>query len=216
MTEPDVALTDYLLTLECLILSVLILRRKPLSAFGYWLLIFFGAIGLAAFSGGTFHGFFNRPSSLWHGGLWLLTMLAIGVAALAAWHLGSLLIEAPRAKRWISFLAMLWLMIYVAVLLSGHVAFIVAIIYYLPAILFLLAAFVLHSYRYHQNGAKIAAIGTLLTLVASWVQIAGIGLHPRYFTPSALQHVIQTLSLLLIYQGSLSLNGPIRTFFQGK
>ncbi len=211
MTEPDVTLTDYLLTLECLVISILILRRRPLSVFGRWLLVFFGAIGFAALAGGTFHGFFNQPVTPWHEALWILTMLGIGVAGLAAWHMGIRLMALPQAEKGISLLSLVLLCLYAALVVSGTHAFIVAILYYLPPVLFLLAGLVLYAWRHRHGRAGIAAAGMVLTLIASWVQAEGIGVHPQYFTPSALQHVIQAMALLLIYRGT----SPFITGTQG-
>jgi uncharacterized membrane protein len=73
MTEPDVALTDFLLTAQC-------------GGFSYWLsriqthrsrlqslcIRFFAVVGLAALIGGAVHGYFNDESTwqfqlLWQG-----------------------------------------------------------------------------------------------------------------------------------------------------
>jgi len=58
IAEPAVTLTDYGLVLECLILGILLGRQKSKTTGGrQWFIVFFGALGLAAFMGGTAHGF---------------------------------------------------------------------------------------------------------------------------------------------------------------
>lgn len=43
--------------------------------------VFFASIGLAAWAGGTVHGFFPDPAGPSQRGLWLVTLLAIGITA---------------------------------------------------------------------------------------------------------------------------------------
>lgn len=85
LLEPDVALTDYGLALECVLLAWLTYRRRG-SEYRQrsWLVALFTAHGTAAFLGGTAHGFVADKTSALHTVIWSGTLIAIGVAALAS------------------------------------------------------------------------------------------------------------------------------------
>src|SRR5256885_3890327 len=92
MTEPDVALTDYALALECTVFAYLLHRTEHK--------VFFGSAAVASLAGGTVHGFFLDARSLGNVVLWRLTLLAIGVTAASAWAIGArVLFAAPTARR---------------------------------------------------------------------------------------------------------------------
>src|SRR5690348_15437771 len=90
MTEPDVAITDYLLALESFALAAL-LAVEPTTRpdLKLWFVIFLAATGIASLLGGTFHGFFvARPSPAGRM-LWRSTMIALGVTTSATWMMGA-------------------------------------------------------------------------------------------------------------------------------
>src|SRR5207248_3788197 len=92
MTEPDVALTDYALALECTVFAYLLQRREHT--------LFFGSAAVASLAGGTVHGFFLDARTLGNAVLWRLTLIAIGVTAASAWVLGAcVLFPALTARR---------------------------------------------------------------------------------------------------------------------
>ena len=98
MLKPDVTLTDYAVTVECLVL-LWILRRRD-GAQRAWLALFLLAVALAAVTAGTVHGYYPAPTSRANAVLWRLTMLGLGTGALAAWGLGAgLLLRAHVAQR---------------------------------------------------------------------------------------------------------------------
>ena len=92
MTDPDVTLTDYGLALLCAWLVWRIWRGRGFGATQFWLILFFGAAGVAPLLGGTVHGFFDLEGTTGHDVLWPAMLITIGVAALAAWGLGARLI----------------------------------------------------------------------------------------------------------------------------
>src|SRR5262249_45943761 len=90
MTEPDVVLTDYLLTVESMVLAVaLTIRPSGRSELGLSFIVFFAATAAASFLGGTVHGFFGSGSSVLGKALWRAALVSIGVAAAAGWTIGS-------------------------------------------------------------------------------------------------------------------------------
>src|SRR2546421_74586 len=92
MTEPDVALTDYALALECTVFAYLLQRKEHA--------LFFGSAAIASLAGGTVHGFFLDDRTLGNAVLWRITLIAIGVTAASAWAIGArVLFPGPTAQR---------------------------------------------------------------------------------------------------------------------
>jgi uncharacterized protein DUF6962 len=197
--EPDVALTDYALALECAVLAWLLYRAKsPLSPLKRAFIGFYIWIGVAAVLGGTFHGFLASESisgdSIWRG-----VMLAIGLTGFAAWRIGGLLSFSPAVARWTIRVAAIGLILYCFVVLFYIQTFALAIAYYLPAVVFLTISFVVHLTRRRDSASLLGIVGMLLTLAAAGIQHARISLHPQYFNHNAFYHLVQGIALLLIF-----------------
>src|SRR5207244_3794323 len=106
--------------------------------------------------------------------LWRITLIAIGVTAASAWAIGArVLFPAPTARR-IVIAAAAAFAAYCVVTLFITQDFRAAVVFYLPAVLFLLVAL---SVAYAP------------------------ALHPRYFNHNALYHLIQALALWLLFLG---------------
>ena len=201
MTEPDVALTDYGLVVECVIFIWLIGRCAD-SRLGLrgWMASLFGSTAAAALFGGTLHGFFSVQTSVTGQLLWKLSLLAIGVTAFSGWMIGGRLV-LQRHTPWLTVAASLQFAIYAAVVLFVHDSFWVAIVDYLPAALFLMVAFGLAACRPGAAGARRGSWGLALSFVAAGIQHFRIALHPTYFNHNALYHFVQAVALVLIFFG---------------
>ena len=82
MTEAGVTLTDYGLVCECVTVTCLLAPlRKTAWSISIWFMVFFSSLALAAFAGGTVHGFFPDIGSLGYRILWPSSLIAIGVTA---------------------------------------------------------------------------------------------------------------------------------------
>ena len=194
LAEPDVALTDWALAVEALVLAWLARSRG-----GAWALIF-GSIGVAAVLGGVSHGFFPDGGGLVATACWRAMLLALGLTAAAAGVAGSGALDVRLAvpvRRLTAVLAAA----YAVVVLAVNDAFAVAIIAYLPATLFLLGVFIAAALRAGGGGAAVAACGIAVLLLGSWMQWRTIAAPALGLTHNALFHVIQMLALPLIYQG---------------
>ena len=209
--EPAVALTDFLLALECGAFAFLLLRNggggrggvSARAAFG----VFFAAAAAAAFLGGLVHGFFPDPAGIGNRALWTLTLLAVGLTAAAA------AVAALRLGRWpaadgraVPALGLL-LLAYAAVVLWISRRFVIAIAAYLPATLLLLAVLAGRWRRHRETASLLGIIGLLLTLLAAGLQQAGVGIHPKYFDHNALYHVVQALAMYLLFRCALAGRG---------
>lgn len=201
--EPDVALTDYGLTVECSVFALLLYRSQARQVvLRRWFVVFYGAVGTAALMGGTVHGFLPDLHSIVRQVFWRSSLLAIGVAALAIWILSARIHFSVPVSRIIAFAAALAFAGYAIIILFVVDRFWVAIAYYLPASIFLLLVLFARYLHSFERRLLLALSGVALTFVASAVQNFGIALHPTYFNHNALYHVIQAVALLLIFLGA--------------
>ncbi|MFQ5743453.1 MAG: hypothetical protein ACE5HV_07680 [Acidobacteriota bacterium] len=203
INELDVTLTDYGLAIECALLAWLLVRRgREPSFLRAWFGLFFVAISAASLAGGTVHGFFPQPGMLAFRILWPLTLLAIGLAAVAAWMAGLGIRRSPMTARSAGPWLLLVFLVYAAVVLFVSQQYLVAIIGYLPAAVFLLFVFSAAFRRTMEPSVLAGVVGLALTFVAAGIQLAGVGLHPRYFDHNALYHLVQAVALYLVYRSA--------------
>lgn len=200
LIEPDVALTDFGLAIECaLFAGQLCWRGSTGSPLGRWFVVLFVALGTGALLGGITHGFLPDGGSDAARMVWNATLMAIGVAALASWAVGAHVLFAEHMARRVIAAAVLVLMLNVAVVLYVSQSFLVAIAFYAPAIIFALAAFVL-AYRASGNAVLLYAIaGIVLSLIAAVIQQTHTGIVALGLTHNALYHLVQAAGLLLIF-----------------
>ena len=199
MTEPDVALTDFLLTAQC-------------GAFSYWLsripshrprlqslcVRFFAVVGLASLIGGAVHGYFNDESTWGFQILWRLGLVVLGAGSYFSWLIGAELIFQGKGHVGIGRFALACLLLYCAYVVFWDQHFLFAILNYLPATFFLFLAFLLQIRTGHKRSALFGAASVLVTLLAAAIQLLEIGLHPTYFNHNALYHVLQAVALTLL------------------
>jgi hypothetical protein len=85
LQQPAVAITDFLLALETIILGLIIFNIKSKSRIKLFVFLFYMALALGSIIGGIVHGFFPEAGSFWNLILWKSTMISIGLVALFAW-----------------------------------------------------------------------------------------------------------------------------------
>ena len=174
MHEPAVAITDFILAVECTVFAVLIARKMPRGSYRMWLLAFFGSITAGALCGGLTHAFFpnDTPGAR---AIWVATMLAIGGTALACWNLSA----GVTGNEWMPLRAVAigTFIGYVGLVLYGFRAYGLVVINYLPAALFLLITCVI-AWRRGERALRWTALGLVLTFVAAAIQVGSIALPP--------------------------------------
>jgi hypothetical protein len=199
MTEPGVTLTDYGLTLLCMVLGTLICKKTEYGPFRAGFAAFFISLTFASAFGGTVHGFFLNPHTLGYRILWPLTLISIGIAAFSIWYIAARMLFEEKRARLVSKITLGIFIIYGIAVLAFIRDYLIAIIHYLPATLALLAAFLKRYHKYHEKEVFSGIMGIILTFVAAGIQQAGIGFHPVYFDHNAFYHVVQAVGLYLIY-----------------
>jgi uncharacterized protein DUF6962 len=198
--EPDVALTDFALATECAIFTVWLRRtNQHAGALRPAFVAFFAAVGVASLLGGIAHGFLPDEQSLLYRIVWTGTLIAIGCASFASWAAGARLWLSDTGAARVTIFAGLLLAAYLVVVLFVSKAFVVAVVHYLPATVFLLVSFVVAYRRRHEQFLMAGTLGMVLTLVAAGIQQGGVDLHPVYFNHNALYHLVQGCALVLIF-----------------
>jgi hypothetical protein len=183
--------TDYLLGGVTAWLAALLFKRSAAQKSRTFWGIAFAALALAAFLGGTWHGFLQNPV------LWKATLLTVGVASFAM-VVGSAIAAATGvARQVIITVALAKLTVYSAWMLSHH-EFVFVIID--TGIAFAAVA-ALHLWRW--NAALLA--GVAVSVAAGLVQASRFALH-EHFNHNDLYHVIQIAAMALFYRGALRLN----------
>src|SRR5436309_2203340 len=76
-----------------------------------------------------------------------------------------------------------------------------AVVFYLPATVFLLVVLSVAYARARERRILVAIAGLGLMFIAAGVQQARIALHPTYFNHNALYHLIQAVALWLFFLG---------------
>jgi hypothetical protein len=198
MTQVDVSLTDYGLTMECMCFAYLIARlRKRASLLSGAFVVFFFSIAIAA--GGTVHGFFLDESSLGYRILWPFTLLVMGITALSGVYIGTALQFSRSPAIYINRIALVVFLAYIIIVLFIRRDFLIAILDYLPPLLFIGGAFLLAHRRQKKPAFLIGFLGVCTMLFAAAAQQAKVGIDPRYFDHNALYHVLQAIALFMVF-----------------
>lgn len=194
LSEPMTLATDYLLGAVTAWLCIRLAgNRQSQNSRTFWALAF-AAVALAAFIGGTWHGFLQGKL------LWKATLLAAGGASFAmlAGSAFAVLSGTPRAV--LLALASVKFLVYAAVMLARD-EFIFVVID--SGIAFALVA-ALHLWRWN---AWIVA-GVAVSVLGALVQASGLAPH-RHFNHNDLYHVIQVAAMLLLYRGARRLTDSV-------
>jgi len=200
LTEPDVALTDYGVTLECAFFTWLLFRGVAArGALRRLFAIFFASAGIGALVGGTVHGFFLNEDSIAGAVLWQLALLSLGVSTFAVWSIGGRLLFSERTARIVQAIAGFECAAYAIVVLAVDQHFWIAIANYTPSIAFLGAAFFVLNRRAPHRGTLAGLLGVVLTIAAAIVQRRHIALDPVYLNHNAFYHLIQMTAFGLIF-----------------
>ena len=214
LTEPAVTLTDYALAIECVAFVLLLMRGDAGDrTLRFWFVVFFASAAAASLLGGTVHGFFPDTANETRQILWKATLLAILVTSLAGWNIGATILFSGRGATVVRGLAIVQLVLLALIVLFVRPEFLMAIVAYVPATLFLLIALIAAYRSRRLPPLRWGIIGLGLTFVAAAVQRLHLSVHPYYFNHNALYHVIQGVALWMIFLGARSISTarpPIR------
>jgi len=193
------------LVVETFLLGLWLYRSRGSNSLKAWFVILFWSISIAALVGGTVHGFFTDPQSTIATVSWLLTMIFLGLTALAEYGIAAYLLLTQRSANILIGCALFVFLLYAAVVLFWNPTFRIAVIDYVGGLILLLIGFLRLYLRDRSRAALIGMAGSLLTLLASVVQQAHISISPYYFNHNALYHLLEAVALFLIYQAGQSI-----------
>jgi hypothetical protein len=197
--EPDVSVTDYLLTLETGTFAWLLYRHPSPTALHRLAALIFATLALSSLTGGTYHGFFPEKTATPGGwAVWIATMLLLGVAASLTWAFVLLLRGIRLARRILLLLAALFAL-YAFVVLFVDYSFRTNAIFAAPPLLALLAVVIVRVLRDRSPNAAMGAAGILLMLLAGVLQQMHVGLHPVWFNHNALYHLLDGAAMAALF-----------------
>ena len=188
MAEPTTAITDFLMAGVAFVLAA-----KLIS---YWRFAFFFT-AVAALAGGIYH---STPSMI----VWKVTVYSVGLATLF------LILAASRATfafRVFSIFAIAEFVVYGA-WMATHNDFIYVIADYGSGMLGV-AALYITAFPRMTRASRLVLASIAVAALGAVVQATRFTLHPR-FNFNDLYHVIQIVSLILLYRGARA-SEPART-----
>lgn len=206
MTELVVTLTDYFLSLLCTGFALCLYRcsEKKSKMLMLWL-IFFISAALESLLGGTVHGFFLDSNTLMYQILWTSTLLTIGATAFCCWVIGGISIGGNKMfVQWIMIASIIFIIYAVTVILYNQ-NFIIAIINYVPAIIFLLIAMIIRFLKTKSIYCIWVILGIVISLIAAIIQQTGVSLHPIYFNHNSIYHLLQAIGFWFAFKGAKGL-----------
>jgi len=199
LTQVAVSLTDYGLAVECLWFSFRMAEPIPAIPLRRLFRVFFLSIAMAALAGGTVHGFFLDESSSGYRFLWLFTLIVLGITAVVGVQIGASIQMPPSTAAYVKRGAFAIFMAYCLVLLFVSRDFRIAILGYVPSLIFVGVAFLLAYHRRKKPMFLIGFIGVCTMLLAAAAQQAKFGIHPLYFDHNALYHLLQGIALFMVF-----------------
>lgn len=203
LAEPATTLTDYVLGFETLFFAALLLRTciaEGHISVGLWAAGFV-ATGIAAITGGTFHGFPGLDSSV-RSGLWKCTVVAVGVTSLCLFSSATIAAFRGMTRQILLALCIAEFLIY-AVWMAGHTEFKYAIYNYAPAMIGILLI-QLYELRGSSAAASWIVAGLVVSFAAVGIQQSGIKIH-KNLNYNDLYHIIQMGAMFLLYRGGVLL-----------
>jgi hypothetical protein len=208
MTEPYVALTDYGLTLECLVFLFLLAPVKLFRGARFWFFVFFSSLAASSLIGGTVHGFFEQPSFFGNRILWPMTMLGIGVTAMAGAQAAKELLDPKVMSTSADLLIYGAFCAYCGVVLFINSTFLIAILGYLPALLILGFALIKNYLRTRSTPFLSGFLGLSVILFASAIQQAKI-LDASH--RNVMYHLLQAVGLFMIFTTARATKESVRS-----
>jgi hypothetical protein len=197
--EPDVSLTDYLLTLETGAFAWLLHRHPAPTPARRLAALIFATLALSSLTGGTYHGFFPAKTATLGGwALWIATMLVLGVAASLTWAFFLLLVGFRSVRGILAPVTALFTLYAWVVLFVDH-SFRTNAIFAAPPVLAVLALMIVRALRERSSNAAMSAGAILLMLLASVLQQLHVGLHPVWFNHNALYHLLEGTAMAILF-----------------
>jgi hypothetical protein len=196
ITEPMTMITDYMITILTVVVSLLLVRFELSLSQIFWIMALLFT-GLASLGGGTSHGFKEFLGEKNSHQLWKWSVALIGLANLfMIW--GSLPLFSLFSI--LVILAFIQLLVFLYWFLLKNDSFIVVIMNYIPSML-VVAAIQIYFMLQGSTAALYFLLGILVSLIAAGIQISLKGKLPKWFNHNDLFHLVQMIAIWCFYIG---------------
>jgi hypothetical protein len=205
ISEPSTLISDYLLGAWAAVLASRIFaqtRNSSHSAARMWAGAL-GAVAVASFAGGTYHGFGRVMASPTTSIVWKATTMSMGAASFLLLAAAIQSSFYGQVRSWLLAGAAVKLLIYLS-WMTSHDGFVWVIFDYGSALLIVLALAVAGRTRGTGAHRTYVAAGILVSIAAAAVQQSGVRLH-QHFNHNDLMHVIQMGGVWLLFEGGARL-----------
>lgn len=210
LDEPGVAITDFMLAVECMVFAILLAKNLSGSSSkaSRWFVSMFAFTSLASFTGGILHGFFDSPTKSLHLLFWDITLLAVGAVAVSIFNVAAQLLSTAQQNRKRVFLTTTIASIaYAAYVLTGYRNFLTAILFYLPSTILLTVALVQRYRRQKTNAARCGITGMVLTYIAATVQqVEAFYIEPYILNHNSVYHILLGIAFYFLFRFATSLS----------
>ncbi len=205
--EFDVAITDFLLFIESALFAYFLYKNQSSQTLlRRFLVLLFLALGISSLLGAFFHAFFPDKATTAGGfAVWMLVAASIGVTACAVWCINAFIFKGQKFFKIVLPFVLLYLVIFMYVVFSIDYQFKTIILFYAPPMMVLALLSLVKFFREHIRSWGSVFVGVILSFVAATVQYLHISIDPVYFNFNALYHVIQGVSLAIIFLSFRSL-----------
>ncbi len=202
ITEPATLITDYLLGLVTFALALRLFKQsggQPQNSIRLWS----GALtaaAIAAFLGGSSHGFALHFSDFAKVAIWKATVYSIGLASF--FMLSGTLFAAvtnPLRKLLLG-LVILKFLVYAGWMVS-HDEFKYVIFDYAPAMFGVILLQIYASAKWKHKSPPWLIAGVVISFVGAGIQLSGFTIH-QHFNHNDLYHTIQIGANYLLYRGA--------------
>ena len=206
--EPGVALSDFALFLMTAGFAIWLAWVETGLPWLKWSAVaLFATLALGALAGGLVHGLFPDRETAANRRLWRLTQVAIGLTAVALWVFAARLGFSANAAAWIGLAAALVFCGHLAVIAFWSNAFLITILHYLPAVLFMAGVLVWYTVAEAAGAGLVGLTAVALSVAAAAVQAFALSPDPKRLNPNTIYHSLQALALILLFvfvQGRLA------------
>ncbi len=174
--------------------------QPPQTSLRRLLILLFISLGTASLFGALFHAFFPEKATTAGGFMtWMLVANSIGVTASVVWCINALLFRGTSFFKAMLPFAVIYMAIFAYAMLYINYQFKTIIFFYAPPMVILALASLLKFSRERVYAWIWLFVSVMLSFVAATIQYLQISIHPVYFNYNALYHVIQAISLAIIF-----------------
>lgn len=204
IAEPMTLVTNYLLGAVCATLAIALNRAHGGQQVRGWWAAGFGMLSIAAFLGGTWHGFAPNLGWTLSSALWKATVYAVGLFNLSMLAGSVIAVTTARPRQILITLAALKFFVF-AFWMATQDAFEFVVADSAGA---MIGVAVLHAW----SAVRLKDRGSLWVLGAVAVSAAAAGVHQAniaphvYFDHNDLYHLIQVVAMFLFYLGGKMLH----------